>query len=92
MNASVAPIYLKRFFFSIVFKGAIYFLPQHYEIFVPHLTIHGGSKEMGLMPSSFWEKNHFYGSLTCIATEAQTAKSLKSFIIFMVLIHKQMKF
>jgi len=26
-------------FFSIVFKGGSYFLPQHYEIYSPHLTV-----------------------------------------------------
>ena len=33
MNASVAPIHLKLFFFSIVFKGGSFFLPQHCEHF-----------------------------------------------------------
>jgi len=32
-NASVAPIHLKLFFFSIVFKGGSFFLPQHCEHF-----------------------------------------------------------
>jgi len=40
MNASVALINLKLFFFSIVFKGGSFFSPQHCEKkFLPHLTI-----------------------------------------------------
>jgi len=40
MNATVAPIHLKLFFYLIVFKGDSYFLPQHWQnLSLPHLTI-----------------------------------------------------